>query len=158
MDRAVAPLAMAGLDHDDPQAQQGETYCREGDVEVGEHGPPLSSRLTCLMAGPPATHSCTDTVGARPASRARGPRAGGSAEYGRLKLEQGERLVGRTPDIAMTTTDSCNQPTHHAARDQQPNPERDLLDRQTQELDRSGRRSHLQRIGQLADLGRRVAA
>jgi hypothetical protein len=24
MDRAVAPLAMAGLDHDDPQAEQGE--------------------------------------------------------------------------------------------------------------------------------------
>jgi hypothetical protein len=37
---------MAGLDDDDPQAQQGETHRREGDVEVGEHGLPFLSRLT----------------------------------------------------------------------------------------------------------------
>jgi hypothetical protein len=47
MDRGAAPLGMAGLDHDDPQAEQRETYGREGDVEVGEHGLPLLSRLTC---------------------------------------------------------------------------------------------------------------
>jgi hypothetical protein len=58
----------------------------------------------------------------------------------------------------MTTTESCYHPIHHAARDQQPSPERDLRDRQAQELDRSSRWSHLQRIGQLADLRGRVAA
>jgi hypothetical protein len=47
MDRALAPLAMAGLDHDDPQAQQGEAHRRERSIEVGEHGLPLLSRLTC---------------------------------------------------------------------------------------------------------------
>ena len=46
----------------------------------------------------------------------------------------------------------------HAARDQQPSTERDLPDRQAQELDRSGRRSHLELVGQLADLRGRVAA
>ena len=47
MDRALAPLGMAGLDDDDPQAKQGETDRGEGDVEVGKHGLPLLSRLTC---------------------------------------------------------------------------------------------------------------
>src|SRR5215213_6129177 len=147
MDRALAPLAMAGLDHDDPQAEQGEAHRREGNIEVGEHGLPLSSRRTYRCCrGPRPSTAAPDTIAARRASRARFRGAGdsrawpaeawtGSSVVSAAQLDRSEdhnRIV-----LAADT---------HAARDQQPSPERDLPDRQTQELDRSDRRSHLERI------------
>jgi hypothetical protein len=55
--------------------------------------------------------------------------------------------------VAEATIGRCSR-----RRDQPAKPERDLLDRQAQELDRSSRRSHSQLIGQLADLRGWIAA
>jgi hypothetical protein len=55
----LAPFAMAGLDHDDPQAKQRKTHRRKGDVEVGEHGLPLVSADMVMVLRPPVRHGCT---------------------------------------------------------------------------------------------------
>jgi hypothetical protein len=86
MDRALAPFGMAGLDHNDPQAQQGEAHRREGDVEVGEHGLPLLVSADMLMVSrPPARHVCAPARSQPEVSRARFCGAGGMPSMARLK-------------------------------------------------------------------------
>src|SRR5512132_97756 len=119
---------------------------------------PLVSADLLMLSRPPAPTAAPDTIAARRISRARFHGAGDSrawpAEAGTASSVVSAAHLDRSDDHNRIVRPADT----HAVRDQQPSPERDLRDRQAQELDRSGRRLHLELVGQLADLRRRVAA
>src|SRR5215213_10058380 len=112
MDRAVAPLAMAGLDHDDPQTQQGEAHRGEGNIEVGEHGLPSRLGGPADAVAAPGHQQLHPTRSQPDVPVVLGSAALVIAEQGRLKHRQGRASCRpRIWTAAMTTTESCYQPT-----------------------------------------------
>jgi hypothetical protein len=130
MDHAVAPLAMAGLNHDDPQAEQGEAHRREGNIEVVSMVSPLVSADLLMLSRPPAPTAAPDTIAARRVSRARFRGAGDSRAWPAEAWTRSSVLSAAHLDRSDDHNRIVRPADTHAVRDQQPSPERDLRDRQ----------------------------
>jgi hypothetical protein len=108
-----------------------------------------------MLSRPPATHSCASTRSQPDIGSCSGSTALVGCQACRLKFGQGQGSCGCAHLTAMKPNGAGGRHTEQSGINQ-PSPACDVLDRQTQELDRSSRGLHLQLIGQLADFRGRI--